>query len=377
MSYRVEEHYGTPGLPHYAGNGTPFGVIGGHSTETEAGEEALWNVLAWMAATGAQRGASYHELWAWTPEKPDDFLVARTVPPNRAAGSVGIGHTLNLDTWARECLNRSRNASDPNQGIYATAIVGRSKTIRDEWARDRRFVRFVHRRLVEIREESKRWQSIQLDRIAEHFRFQPTTRSDWGRLPANLTLEQRQAPPAERAKWHSSLADALGGLIVRDELPEEVVMPNLEYVPQLWRAGPGGAPLREQASDSAPVIATVPPVGIVFSVGEDAESGWRYVVAGDPERLLFAKRAHLTPLPPTPRDAQLHAGIAAVVNARAAGKPVPTEADGAALEAQLAAEQRRNGDIKQAGVDALRRQATGAKDLAAGAEAAAQRLAEL
>ena len=121
---------------------------------------------------------------------------------------------------------------------------------------------------------------------------------------------------------------------------DDMPTPKLDYVPQLWRAKPGGTELREQASDSAPVIAKVPAGAIIFTVGEHPSSiGWRLAVAGDPERLFYVKRAQIDDLPPGGRDAELYAGIAAVVAARMAGKPVPTGSGVSTNELKAALEQ--------------------------------------
>lgn len=102
--------------------------------------------------------------------------------------------------------------------------------------------------------------------------------------------------------------------------------PPLEYVPQIWRAAATGADLREQASLATPVASRIPPGTPVFTVGEDPNRGprWRLAVAGDPERLLYALRSQLQEVPAgAGRDQLLYDAIAAAVNARLAGQPVP------------------------------------------------------
>jgi len=74
-------------------------------------------------------------------------------------------------------------------------------------------------------------------------------------------------------------------------------------------------------------VGSIPAGTLMLSVGEDERRGvrWRFVVAGEPPRLLYVVRAQITEHPPgSGRDQELFNGIAAVVDARAAGEPVPS-----------------------------------------------------
>jgi len=104
---------------------------------------------------------------------------------------------------------------------------------------------------------------------------------------------------------------------------DDMPTPPRKYKPELWRAGPSGAPIREQASTAAPIIDTIAASSIVFTVGESIDGLWRDAIVGDPERLWFVRRRNLTALAPG-GDPALYDGIAAVVNARAEGKPIPS-----------------------------------------------------
>lgn len=219
-----------------------------------------------------------------------------------------------------------------------------------------------------------------------------TARLNAGAAPANFLLDAlaliewaedhplRGPKPLVLSKhghWQSNRSDCGDWMYSRLAPETDMPTPTLHYVPQLWRARAGGAALREQASDLAPVIARVPAGSVIFTLGENQSSiGWRLGLAGSPERLYFVKRAEIDPLPPTPRDEALYTGIAEVVNARADGKPVP-HGDTTQLQAALDSANKRTASVKTAGATSIRKLAAANRDLAASGEAAAKNLEAL
>lgn len=104
---------------------------------------------------------------------------------------------------------------------------------------------------------------------------------------------------------------------------DDMPTPPLNYLPELWKTEASGADLREQADLAAPIIDKIPAGTPVFTVASSADDNWRLAVAGDPERLLWARKHVLDPAVNPPNDAQLYSGIASIVNARLAGQPSP------------------------------------------------------
>lgn len=189
-------------LPSSPGDGTPYTLIACHDTEGAPGAQGAWDTASWMHATAAQRNASYHEIWGW-----DDpvLTVLRLVEPSRAAHSIApqpISPDSGLplyapDAWVREQLTAGGNEWDPNQGSYAVAIAG-SVAYVDALALSPRFLAAARARFDRIRDLTG------TRARAEHFRYNPRTRSDWGRR----------------------MMAALGGLLIPDE-----VLPVFSDVP--------------------------------------------------------------------------------------------------------------------------------------------------
>jgi len=190
MSYVVTTNYDNR-IPSWQGNGTPFGVIACHDTEGGQGRAGALGTIQFLIDR-ADRGASYHEVW-WYHESSDEFGVIRIVPSSRAAGSVAPQTDKYFPTaWVKESLGV--NAWDPNQGIYAVSIAGRVADV-NRYSQNPRFLAHAHRRMLEILTE------LGLDRRAEHFQFNPSIRTDWGKLlmPAlggQVTLKD-WSPPKE------------------------------------------------------------------------------------------------------------------------------------------------------------------------------------
>lgn len=175
--YNVREDYraGIPQTP--TGTIGPFLMIAEHDTEGGTGDAGAIGTIYFLIDR-ADRNASYHELWAWD-EGTRIFRVRRIVPPTSAAHSVNPfppskGGSYEPDATVRAALGARVN--DPNRVIYAVSIAGTKADV-NRWSTDPDFVAACKRRIAEIRKEL----NIP-DRRAEHFRFNPSTRSDWGTL---------------------------------------------------------------------------------------------------------------------------------------------------------------------------------------------------
>lgn len=310
MPYVVERHpdakptadgaWEVPGMPQTAlVGGLPSRGMAGHWSAGGPGRAGALATARFLIAE-ASRNASYHELW-WWEAATRTFGVLLLVHHWRAAHSmnprpVSQGGPYDPQPEVRRILGDK--VGDPNAAAYAVSFAGMPADL-EAALRWPAFVDGAVRRIYELLEQET---TITIDHpIFTHGEAQPSTRYDWGTAMR----------PALYARLY----------------PEEADMPTppLSYVPQLWTALDDGADLREQADLAAPVIATVPKGGVLFTIGEDPRAGerWRLAVAGEPERLYFVRRAQITPLPPTPRDPELYRGIADTVNARAAGKDVP------------------------------------------------------
>src|SRR5687768_5427756 len=184
--YSVTTNY-DPRIPSWPGNGTPFRLIACHDTEGGQGRSGALGTIQFLIDR-ADRGASYHELW-WYHENTDDFGIIRIVQPFRAAGSIAPTPPVYAPTsWVKTSLGE--NAWDPNQGVYAVSIAGTVSDV-NRYAQNPKFLAHAHRRMLEL------WKELGINKRAEHFQFQPSNRTDWGK----------------------SLMPALGGLVTPDMLP--------------------------------------------------------------------------------------------------------------------------------------------------------------
>lgn len=248
MAYSVTTNY-DPRIPSWQGNGTPFTLIACHDTEGGQGRAGALGTIQFLIDR-ADRGASYHEMW-WYHESTDDFGVIRIVQPFRAAGSIAPQPTYyQPTTWVKSAMGA--NWWDPNQGAYAVSIAGRVADV-DRYARNPKFLAHAHRRMLEL------WKELGLTKRAEHFQFQPSNRSDWGKV----------------------LMPALGGLVTTNEYqpPVETAM-DLKLVMKLeyWTA-PEGAVVRREPAATGEVLTTLAG-GPVVSVAETADGLWRLVLLG-------------------------------------------------------------------------------------------------
>jgi hypothetical protein len=168
MTYRVEDHF-LSGMPRTPRKGERFRLIAAHDTEGNPGYDGARATLGWMVSSGKSRNASYHEFWAW--DAPH-FVVIRAVPATFAAHSIAPqSPPYNPDALVKGALGTGWR--DPNYWVYAVSIAGKVAQV-NEWSRDPAFVAACCRRLSELRAE------LGVTAIAEHFRFQPGNRSDWG-----------------------------------------------------------------------------------------------------------------------------------------------------------------------------------------------------
>lgn len=176
-TYRIVKDY-RPDIPQ-----TPTGTVGPflmaalHDTEGGVGDAGALATIRFLIDR-KDRNASYHELWSWD-EATRVFTVRRIVPPTSAAHSINPyppskGGSYEPDALVREALGARVN--DPNRVVYAVSIAGKVADV-NRWSTDSDFVMACQRRLAEIRAELR-----MPDRKGEHFRFSPSTRSDWGKL---------------------------------------------------------------------------------------------------------------------------------------------------------------------------------------------------
>ena len=199
--YQVFANYraGVPQTP--TGTVGPFLMLALHDTEGGAGYSGAMGTLQFLIDR-ADRNASYHELWAWDVSTRT-FTVIRIVPPTSAAHSVNPfppskGGSYEPDATVRAALGARVN--DPNRVIYAVSIAGSVAQV-NTWSTDADFVAACKRRIAELTKELKL-----PNRKGEHFRINPSTRSDWGRLltpalDAEVTVDMGVATRPVRQQW--------------------------------------------------------------------------------------------------------------------------------------------------------------------------------
>lgn len=176
-------------MPSTARNGTPFLVLAEHDTEGGTGPAGAEGTIAFLINTASQRNASYHEVISYEPAR-QRFRVYVIVPGNRAAHSIHpVPPTYSPDAVVRAALGQY--VGNPNQAVYAQSIAGRIADV-NAYSTDRFFLASMHRRARELIGAHKT-----ITKRAEHFRFNPATRTDWGKL----------------------LTPALGGIVIPTTLP--------------------------------------------------------------------------------------------------------------------------------------------------------------
>lgn len=308
----VEENY-VSGVPQTAiASFVPTGVAW-HWTAGGTGRAGAQSTVSHFVSTRYTVNASYH-LMLWWEAATKRTYAQWIVPPTKAAHSMNPAKALVPSTGSArentrftECRRiLGAKAADPNAGNIAVSFCGMPADLIAAM-KDLVFV-------ADVKELTR--QLIARPSVIDRPHFghgwiQPTTRYETDTTTGGADI-----------------------LIARlYEAPEEdMPTPELVYVPELWKAGSGGTDLRRQ-----PVMVTgnkvglVPPGTFIYTVAETKDGVWRLGVADDAsdrdgEGLFWMVRGAMTPLA-TGRDPELRAGIAAVVNARIAGKPVPTGDD--------------------------------------------------
>lgn len=228
MSYSVVTQYDSR-MPSWPKNSSPYRLIACHDTEGGTGRAGALATIKFLIDTAAQRGASYHELW-WYHEATDEFGVIRIVPPSRAAGSVAPRPEVYQPTqWVKDSLGSTW--WDPNQGIYAVSIAGRVADV-DRYAKNPKFLAHAHRRMLEL------WKELGVTRRAEHFQFQPSNRTDWGKAltPAlgGLVTSDRYQPTEERMDWLNRVKRVNPRLVVTKAGASFRLSPDLSAASQPW-----------------------------------------------------------------------------------------------------------------------------------------------
>lgn len=274
-TYRVVADYrsGIPQTP--TGTIGPFLMLALHDSEGGVGDKGAIGTIQFLIDR-PDRNASYHEIWAWD-EATKVFTVRRIVPPTSAAHSLNPfppskGGSYEPDAIVREALGARVN--DPNRVVYAVCIAGKVADV-NRWSEDPDFVSACYRRILELRHELKIPK-----RKGEHFRLNPSTRSDWGRL---LT-------PALDVKENFWM----------DLLPVQQQW-KTKVGAKFYAGGPEGVGIPKQFNA----------VVTVTSIMESAD--FRFRVVAWNEELLWVERAGIEPIPNTRNPASGYGAPAPIV----------------------------------------------------------------
>ena len=268
MSYQVTIDYRS-GMPKTIKNQLPMRLIAAHDTEGGTGIVGAQGTISYLVSVEDTRNASYHELWAYD-EILNAFAVVRIVPPTHCAHSVNPTPAPNgsykPDAWVIDALGAG--VKDPNQGVYAVSIAGRVVDV-DRYATLPAFKTYARRRIAELRAEIP-----SLVGMAEHFRFNPSTRSDWG----------------------SRLTPALGGLTFNILTGEEMIIRN-PTVTEQWITKLGVEFTRADGSKGSFLTPqqVTSHAEITMADGSDA----RLLDYGLNHQALIMPRTGLTPVPGT------------------------------------------------------------------------------
>lgn len=172
MGYRVEEHY-LAGIPQTALlGGLPSRGVVCHWTAGGTGRSGAL-ATAQFFIDRADRNASYHELWWWTPP---DFGVLLVVRSTRAAHSINP----NPPTYAPNAEVRRilrDKVADPNAACYAISFAGMPADL-ERALESAAFREYARRRIGEVISSED---TIRDPRpLFNHGWAQPTTRYDAG-----------------------------------------------------------------------------------------------------------------------------------------------------------------------------------------------------
>lgn len=258
-TYRVVNDFRT-GMPQTpTGTVGPFRMIALHDTEGGVGDGGALGTIRYLI-DNSERNASYHEIWAWD-EGARIFTVRRIVPATSAAHSMNpFPPTYAPDPWVRQALGD--RWQDPNRVIYAVSLAGRVADV-NRWSGDSEFVSFCKRRIGEIQDQF----NVVTPYLGEHFRMNPSTRSDWGRLltPALGGLDTRletlnmEMRPVQEEWWTrigSVFYTAGPGMGIRKTFTLRMRLPSIaESVDGNWRMIPYGSEILWFERDQIDAIA--------------------------------------------------------------------------------------------------------------------------
>lgn len=276
MSLRVIKHHlqnaGMPATPR--GTRAPQLAVACHDTEGMYTEQGAWNTISWMHATAAERNASYNEFWVFN-EETKELLVIEVVAATHAAHSIAPqpyssgGVLYDPDAEVRAALGA--NVWDPNMWVYAVSIAGRVADV-ERFTTYFEFREAARARLIQIGAEYR----VKVGNLLEHFRFNPRTRTDWGRslVPALLEEEGMRLTGWRpvREEWTTGAGDF-----------QSASRTATTVGGQFWTDGPGLG-LRKSTDQPHTFV----------SVAESADGLWRLgTLDGAPNELLVFHRFNL------------------------------------------------------------------------------------
>lgn len=196
------------GMPSWPKDAKPWGLIACHDTEGGTGKAGAQGTIDFLLSTAASRQASYHEIWAW---EAGILTVYQIVPPTRAAGSINPvpygepNGAYDPDSWVKTCLGA--NAWDPNQVSYAVSIAGTVAYV-NGLASVPAFVAAAKSRLLDLSAQ------LHVVHLAEHFRYQPHDRTDWGTALTPALGGLALQPPATLMGYRLNVPPSALGLTI-------------------------------------------------------------------------------------------------------------------------------------------------------------------
>lgn len=307
MTLKVEENYAS-GVPQTAVAGFAPRGIAWHWTAGGTGRMGAEATLRYFQNTRYTVNASYHILLF---REGSTTVAMWIVPVTRASHSINPGNVFRLHATKDTASQTARfdevrrilgpKAGDPNAGCISVSFCGMPTDLAAAMA-DPVFVADVR-----VLEDQLATHPTIIERPNfGHGWIQPLTRYEMDAAGISFipTLYAEPAAP--------------------DAPAEDIDLTKIRYIPRLWRARVR-AELREAAMLTAPVVEHIEVRSPVFGLGDtfDQEGTFHLVVAGDPERLYYARRSQLDPITGTlTADPKLYEGIATVVNTRLEGKDV-------------------------------------------------------
>lgn len=244
MSLVVTEHHlHNHGMPCTLRVAEAQRAVAVHDTEGGTSDEAMWATISWMHATARQRNASYNEFWRFS-EATGELRCVVVVPSAYAAHSIAPQpfNAEGLPVYAPDEQVRAALGTgwrDPNMWVYAISICGKVADV-ERFARDARFIAAARQRLEQLKAKG-----IPSDRLLEHFRFNPRTRSDPGRSVVPAIQAKEEVMPRLRRVRESWITrkdpltplfmDGPGQGEMKFFLPETRITSEFETADGLWR----------------------------------------------------------------------------------------------------------------------------------------------